>query len=228
MVQLSPSILAADFSALGAEIEKAERGGAHFVHVDVMDGHFVPNISFGAKVVQDMRGKTKLPFDVHLMIENADRYLPDFVTENTAFITVHQEACIHLDRTLAHIRSLGVRPGVALNPATPLSALDCVLAAAELVLRMTVNPGFGGQTFIPYTLEKVRRLAEIRRERGLSFAIQTDGGIGLDNAAALAAAGADIFVAGSALFGAADPVQWMRDFFARTASAGTQRLSSFD
>jgi ribulose-phosphate 3-epimerase len=204
MSVLAPSILAADFSALGAEAEKARRAGAQLLHIDVMDGHFVPNISFGAAVMKSLLGKTPLPFDVHLMIENADRYIPDFVTDSTKYIVVHQEACPHLNRTLALIRGLGPGPGVALNPATPVSLLECVLADVDLVLVMSVNPGFGGQEFIPSSMEKIRRLARIRKDRGLSFQIEVDGGVTPENTADLAAAGADIFVAGSAVFRAAD------------------------
>ncbi|MDR1573310.1 MAG: ribulose-phosphate 3-epimerase [Clostridiales Family XIII bacterium] len=212
MIKLAPSILSADFSTLAADAARVERAGAHFLHIDVMDGHFVPNISFGPAVMKSLLGKTGLPFDVHLMIENADRFVPEFVTAQTEYIVVHEEACVQLGRTLDLIRDLGVKPGVALNPATPLSALDCVLADVDLVLIMTVNPGYSGQKFRPAGIEKVRRLAAIRKERGLSFQIEVDGGVGLGNARALAEAGVDIFVTGSALFGAADAGEWIRAF----------------
>ncbi|MDR2295756.1 MAG: ribulose-phosphate 3-epimerase [Clostridiales Family XIII bacterium] len=212
MIKLAPSVLSADFSALAADAARMERAGAHFLHMDIMDGHFVPNISYGPAVVKSLIGKTTLPFDVHLMIENADRFIPEFVTAQTAYIVVHQEACVQLGRTLDLIRDLGVKPGVALNPATPLSTLDCVLAELDLVLIMTVNPGYSGQSFRPAGIEKVRRLAEIRRERALSFQIEVDGGVSPDNARALAAAGTDIFVTGSSLFGAPDAAEWMRAF----------------
>ena len=202
MLKLAPSILSADFSRLLEDVKKIETGGADYIHVDVMDGHFVPNISFGAPVMRSLTGKTGLPFDVHLMIEDPDRYLADFVTPQTAYITVHQEACVHLHRTIQNIKSHGVKAGVAINPATPVSALECILEDVNLVLVMSVNPGFGGQKFIPGALRKVRELAKIKRERNLSFAIEIDGGVTLDNAAEVMDAGVEIAVAGSAVFGA--------------------------
>ena len=202
MLKLAPSILSADFSRLLEDVKKIEAGGADYIHVDVMDGHFVPNISFGAPVMRSLTGKTGLPFDVHLMIEDPDRYLADFVTPQTAYITVHQEACVHLHRTIQNIKSHGVKAGVAINPATPVSALECILEDVNLVLVMSVNPGFGGQKFIPGALRKVWELAKIKRERNLSFAIEIDGGVTLDNAAEVMDAGVEIAVAGSAVFGA--------------------------
>lgn len=202
MKQLAPSILSADFSRLGKDVADIEAGGAHFVHVDVMDGHFVPNISFGAAVMKSLEGKTKLPFDVHLMIEEPDRYLEEFVTPQTEYITVHQEACIHLHRTVQHIRDTGVKAGVSINPATPLNTLEPILPDVDLVLIMSVNPGFGGQKLIPSALDKIRRLAEYRDRAGLAFAIEIDGGVTLDNIRMVADAGTDIIVAGSAVFGA--------------------------
>jgi len=212
MLKLAPSILSADFSALAADVKKIEEGGADFIHVDVMDGHFVPNISFGAAVMKSLNGKTGLPYDVHLMIENPDQYIGEFVTEQTAYITVHQEACVHLHRTVQNIKSKGVKAGVSINPATPVSTLECILEDVDMVLIMSVNPGFGGQKFIHNTLNKVRELAEIRRERGLDFAIEIDGGITLANAKEVMDAGVDIAVAGSAVFGAEDVVQRVKDF----------------
>jgi ribulose-phosphate 3-epimerase len=212
MIKLAPSVLSADFSTLAADAARMERAGAHFLHIDVMDGHFVPNISFGATVMKSLLGKTGLPFDVHLMIENADRFIPEFVTEKTEYIVVHQEACVQLGRTLDLIRDLGVKPGVALNPATPLSVLDCVLEDVDLILIMTVNPGYSGQKFRPAGIEKIRRLAAIRKEKGLSFQIEVDGGVSLGNARALAEAGVDICVTGSSLFGAADAGEWIQAF----------------
>jgi ribulose-phosphate 3-epimerase len=212
MIKLAPSLLSADFSALADDVARVERAGAHFLHIDVMDGHFVPNISFGPAVMKSLLGKTALPFDVHLMIEGADKIIPEFVTERTERIVVHQEACAQLGRTLDLIRGLGVSPGVALNPATPVSALDCVLAEIDLVLIMTVNPGYSGQKFRPAGVEKIRRLAELRGERGLSFQIEADGGVSLDNARVLAEAGTDIFVTGSSLFGAEDADEWVAAF----------------
>lgn len=204
MIRLAPSILSSDFSRLGEEVAKIERGGAHVIHVDVMDGHFVPNISYGAAVMKSLCGKTDLPFDVHLMIENPDQYLEDFVTAQTEYITVHQEACAHLHRTLQHIKALGIKAGVALNPATPLSVLDYVLEEADLILIMSVNPGFGGQKFIPSALRKVRELEKLRQERGCGFVIEIDGGINLENVRSVTEAGAQLVVAGSSVFGAED------------------------
>lgn len=211
-MKLAPSILSADFSKLGEEVAAIERGGAQLIHVDVMDGHFVPNISYGATVMKSLLGKTKVPFDVHLMIENPSFFLKDFVTENTAYITVHQEACPHLHRTIQEIKDLGVKAGVSINPATSLSALDFILEEVDLVLIMSVNPGFGGQKFIPSALEKVKALKEIRDYHHLNFEIQIDGGITLDNAREVLDAGVDILVAGSAVFGAEDIEAKTREF----------------
>ena len=212
MLKLAPSILSADFSALAADVKKIEEGGADYIHVDVMDGHFVPNISFGAAVMKSLNGKTSLPYDVHLMIENPDQYIGDFVTDQTEFITVHQEACVHLHRTIQNIKSKGVKAGVSINPATPVSSLECVLEDLDLVLIMSVNPGFGGQKFIPQTLNKVKELAAIKKERGLNFAIEIDGGVTLANAREVMDAGVEIAVAGSAVFGAEDVVQRVKEF----------------
>ena len=211
---LAPSILSADFSALAADVEKTEAGGAGLVHIDVMDGHFVPNISFGPYVMKCLEGKTSLPFDVHLMIEDPDRYAADFVTDSTRYITVHQEATRHLDRSVEYIKSLGVGAGVSINPATPVSALENILDKADLVLVMSVNPGFGGQKLIPGALKKIEQLAKIREERGLDFAIEIDGGVDLENAAAVCEAGTDILVAGSAVFGAEDIKKRTEEFVA--------------
>ena len=212
MLKLAPSILSADFSALAADVKKIEEGGADYIHVDVMDGHFVPNISFGAAVMKSLNGKTTLPYDVHLMIENPDQYIGDFVTDQTEFITVHQEACVHLHRTIQNIKSKGVKAGVSINPATPVSSLECVLEDLDLVLIMSVNPGFGGQKFIPQTLNKVKELAAIKKERGLNFVIEIDGGVTLANAREVMDAGVEIAVAGSAVFGAEDVVQRVKEF----------------
>jgi len=212
MIQLAPSILSADFSRLGEDVAKIERGGAHLVHVDVMDGHFVPNISFGAPVMKSLCGRTKLPFDVHLMIENPDQYLEDFITDQTEYITVHQEACTHLNRTIQHIKSLGVKAGVAINPATSLTALDYVLEDVDMVLIMSVNPGFGGQKFISSALAKAEALSELKKECGLEFRIEIDGGVSLDNVKQVTDAGVEIVVAGSAVFGAEDVEQRVREF----------------
>lgn len=212
MLKLAPSILSADFSALAADVKKIEEGGADYIHVDVMDGHFVPNISFGAAVMKSLNGKTNLPYDVHLMIENPDQYIDNFVTPQTEFITVHQEACVHLHRTIQNIKSKGVKAGVAINPATPVRMLECVLQDLDMVLIMSVNPGFGGQKFIPQTLEKVKELAALRSQQNLSFAIEIDGGITLDNAEEVMKSGVDIAVAGSAVFGAEDVVARVAEF----------------
>lgn len=212
MKQLAPSILSADFSRLGADVAAIEAGGADVIHVDVMDGHFVPNISFGATVMKSLVGKTALPFDVHLMIENPDQYATEFVTPQTEYITVHQEACRHLHRSVQHVKSLGVKAGVSINPATPVQTLACILDNVDLVLIMSVNPGFGGQKLIPSALHKIAELVEIREKRGLSFVIEIDGGITLDNVKAIADAGVDIIVAGSAVFGKEDIVAETRKF----------------
>lgn len=204
MKKLAPSILSADFSQLGKETERIEKAGAHIIHVDVMDGHFVPNISYGATVMKSLLGKTKLPFDVHLMIENADKYIPDFVTENTGYITVHQEACTHLDRTIEFIKSFGVKAGVALNPATPPQTLEYVADKLDMVLVMSVNPGFGGQSFIDNALTKIKKLDDFRKKNNLDFEIEVDGGVNLSNVREICDAGTDIIVAGSSVFGAED------------------------
>ncbi len=200
MAKLAPSILSADFSRLAEQVNEIEKAGAHLIHVDVMDGHFVPNITFGAPVMKSLLGKTGIPFDVHLMIENPDMYIADFVTENTEYITVHQEACTHLHRTIQNIRSHGVRAGVSINPATPVCMIEEVLSDVDMVLVMSVNPGFGGQKFIPSALDKIRALDNIRKERNLDFVIEIDGGAGADNIDEILAAGTDIVVAGSSVF----------------------------
>lgn len=212
MLKLAPSILSADFGHLAEDVKKIEEGGADYIHVDVMDGHFVPNISFGAPVMKCLNGKTGLPYDVHLMIENPDRYIDDFVTPQTEYITVHQEACVHLHRTIQNIKSKGVKAGVSINPATPVSILECILPDVDLVLIMSVNPGFGGQKFIPGALEKVRELAEIKRTKGLDFVIEIDGGITLDNIGEVMEAGVEMAVAGSAVFKAEDVVGRVKEF----------------
>ena len=212
MIELAPSILSADFSRLGEEVKKIETAGAHLIHVDVMDGHFVPNISYGATVMKSICGKTQMPFDVHLMIENPDQYIGDFVTEQTEYITVHQEACRHINRTLQHIRSLDVKPGVAVNPGTPVSALEYVLEDADLILIMSVNPGFGGQKFIPSALRKAQELTVLKEKHGLNFRIEIDGGINLANAKTVIDAGVEILVAGSSVFKADDVSARVKEF----------------
>jgi ribulose-phosphate 3-epimerase len=211
-LQLSPSILASDFTRLGEEVAGAERGGADFVHVDVMDGHFVPNLSIGVPVVASLKRVARVPLDVHLMIENADHYVEAFVRAGAAIVTVHVEALPHLHRTLQLIKGLGVKAGVALNPATPVHALDEVAGDVDLVLVMTVNPGFGGQTFIPRSESKVRAMRELLDRSGnASCPIEVDGGIDQTTAARIVAAGASILVAGSAIFGTGDPEKATRE-----------------
>lgn len=212
MYKLSPSILSADFSQLGKQVALIEKGGADLIHVDVMDGHFVPNISFGAAVMKSVRESTNLNFDVHLMIEEPDLYIDDFLTDKTEYITVHQEACRHLHRTIGHIKSLGIKAGVSLNPATPIETLTEIISGVDLILLMSVNPGFGGQKFIQGTLDKIRRLSAMRKSTGTGFMIEVDGGVNLENAASLIETGADILVAGSAVFGAEDIVERIREF----------------
>ena len=202
---LAPSILSADFGRLADQIAGAERGGAGVIHVDVMDGRFVPNITVGPLVVKAVRRATVLPVDVHLMIEEADRYLDAFVDAGASWISVHVEAMPHLQRAVARLRERRVRAGVALNPATPLSTLDEVLPELDYVLVMSVNPGFGGQAFLPSIFEKLRRLRGEVRERRLSTQIEVDGGVDAGNARVVVDAGADILVAGSAVFGDGDP-----------------------
>ncbi|HKK00941.1 MAG TPA: ribulose-phosphate 3-epimerase [Desulfuromonadales bacterium] len=204
MIQIAPSILSADFARLGEEIAAIEAGGADYVHVDVMDGHFVPNLTIGPPVVAAVRRVTALPLDVHLMIEEPDRYIPDFAEAGADLITVHQEACRHLHRTVQLIHSLGKKAGVSINPATPVETLDVILAEVDLVLVMTVNPGFGGQSFISSCLPKISALRQEIDRRRLSVALEVDGGVKTDNIGEIAAAGAEIFVAGSAVFNSAD------------------------
>ena len=204
MIKIAPSILSADFARLGEEVQAVARGGADYIHVDVMDGHFVPNLTIGPLVVEAVRKVTDLPLDVHLMIENPDRYIADFANAGADIITVHQEAVPHLHRTVQLIKSLGKKAGVSINPATPASTLDVILDELDLVLVMTVNPGFGGQGFIASGLAKVAALRQEIDRRGLGVELEVDGGVKTDNIGRIAAAGANVFVAGSAVFGAAD------------------------
>ncbi len=197
---LSPSILAADFSRLGEQIRQLDRAGAQYVHIDVMDGMFVPNISYGVPVIESIRGCTDRIFDVHLMIENPIRYVNDFANAGADLITVHVESCRHLDRTIYEIRSKGLLAGAALNPATPLSSLEYILPDLDMVLLMGVNPGFGGQKFIPYTMQKIRALRRMINERGCQTDIEVDGGVTLDNLREILDAGANVIVPGSAIF----------------------------
>ena len=204
-IKVAPSILSADFSRLGEEIRAVEAAGADIIHIDVMDGHFVPNITIGPLVVQAARKVTKLPLDVHLMIENPERYIADFAKAGADYLTVHVEAAYHLHRLVQSIREhKGVKAAVSLNPATPLAMLDHILGDIDMVLIMSVNPGFGGQAFIPSQLDKIRALRKRIDDRKLDLEIEVDGGVKTDNAAEVAAAGADILVAGSAVFGSKD------------------------
>ncbi len=201
---LAPSILSADFGHLADELQRVERGGAGLVHVDVMDGHFVPNLTLGPPVVKALRRATKLPLDVHLMIEHADRWLDAFIDAGADWISLHVEALPHLQRAIAQLKARGVQAGVALNPATPLLSLEEILPELDYVLIMSVNPGFGGQRFIPSALDKVRRLAGLVRARGLRTRIEVDGGVDVGNVRTLVEAGAEILVAGAAVFGQGD------------------------
>lgn len=200
MLKLAPSILAADFKNLGQQVSDVAAAGAGYIHLDVMDGAFVPSISFGMPVIRSLRSCTDRIFDVHMMVEEPGRYVDDMKEAGADIICVHAEACLHLDRTVNQIKEAGLKTGVALNPATPLSVLDCILGEVDMVLIMTVNPGFGGQKFIPYTLDKVRALRSICRERGLDTDIEVDGGVTFANVRELIEAGANVFVAGSAVF----------------------------
>ena len=200
MLKLAPSLLAADFSRLHEDIKVIEESGAHYLHLDVMDGMFVPSISFGTPVISRLRSCTDLIFDVHMMVEEPGRFVQDYAEAGADLITVHAEACRHLDRTVRQIRRLGIKVGVALNPATSLSALDYILNEVDMILLMSVNPGFGGQKYIPYVTEKIKILRSCLNERGLSADIQVDGGVSLENAEEIVRAGATVLVAGSAVF----------------------------
>lgn len=223
MIDLAFSILAADFAHLADQIAAAERGGGSIVHVDIMDGHFVPNITFGPPVVKAIRPITKLPLDCHLMIENPDAFIPDFAAAGADMISVQQEACRHLHRTLQLIADHGMQPAVVINPATPVETLLEVLPMVHHVLVMSVNPGFGGQKFLPLALDKIDHLAELRRTMGLNFRIEVDGGIAHDTVASVVQAGADMLVAGSAIFSAAGgPEQGARDFLVAAHAAAAE------
>ena len=211
MAQIVPSILSADFAQLAEEIERVERGGATMLHVDIMDGHFVPNLTMGPPVVESIRKATRSRLDVHLMIEDPDRYAPEFIRAGADQVSVHQEACRHLDRTLRLIQSEGALAGVVLNPATPVAALEDVLDLVDYVLIMSVNPGFGGQHFIPRALHKVRELNQKRQERRLQFPIEIDGGITLENLPDAVRAGCDWIVTGSSVFHSPDPAATVRE-----------------
>ena len=217
MIEIAPSILSADFARLGEQIDAAERGGATIIHFDVMDGHFVPNITIGLPVLRSLARATRLPIDAHLMISEPGLYAEQFVEAGAQMVSVHIEADPHIHRTLASIKKKGAKAGIVLNPATGLSAIEEALQYADYVLVMSVNPGFGGQKFIAPTLEKIRRLRRMIEERGLATRIEIDGGIGPDNIADAAAAGAEIFVAGTSVFGQPDPAAAVRGLLSASA-----------
>jgi ribulose-phosphate 3-epimerase len=200
MVMLSPSILSADFKKLGEDIQNLDKYGADLIHIDVMDGMFVPNISFGIPIIKSIKDITKLPFDVHLMIEEPSRYIEDFVKAGADIITIHYEADRHLDRTINYIKSFGVKAGIAVNPATPIAAIKQLIREVDMVLVMSVNPGFGGQKYIKYCSEKIREVRELANECNKDLLIEVDGGIGTDNIAEVIKSGANVIVAGSAVF----------------------------
>jgi ribulose-phosphate 3-epimerase len=222
-VRIAPSILSADFANLGDDIRKVEEAGAQLLHVDVMDGHFVPNITIGPPVVKSLRKATKLPLDVHLMITDPDKYIPAFVDAGASILTVHAEATIHLDRTLSFIRSQNVLAGVSINPATPVAVLEHALGLADMLLLMTVNPGFGGQQFIPYTVEKIKLARRMIEERNLRCVIEVDGGIDTPTVPQVVKAGAEVLVAGSAIFHAPDPGRKVRELLEIAATVGYDR-----
>jgi ribulose-phosphate 3-epimerase len=211
MVQIVPSILSADFARLGEDIARVEQGGTKMIHVDIMDGHFVPNLTIGPPVVKSIRKVTRLVLDVHLMITDPDKYAPLFIEAGADQVSVHYEAAVHLDRTLHMIQSEGAKAGVVLNPATPVSVLEDILDVADYVLIMSVNPGFEAQKFIPNSLNKIRQLDRTRRERRLGFAIEIDGGVSKDNVAEIVQSGCDWLVAGSAVFHSADPAATVKE-----------------
>ena len=220
-VLIAPSILAADLADLESAVEICERGGADFLHVDVMDGHFVPNLTIGIPVIEALARRTDLPLDVHLMVSNPERLLDQSLDAGSSWLSVHWEAATHLDRLLSRIREKGARAGVALNPATPVDVLDDILPALDFVLIMSVNPGFAGQRFLPYALEKARRLQAKARERNLKVTIAMDGGVDLENIRRVTAAGVDLCVAGSAVFGSKDPAATIAALRSRAESEAT-------
>jgi ribulose-phosphate 3-epimerase len=224
LIELAPSILSADFARLGEQVRAAGEGGGSVIHVDIMDGHFVPNLTLGPPVVKSLRKATELPLDCHLMIENPDQYIPDFAEAGADWISVHYEACRHLNRTLHLIKNQDCRAGVVINPATPVDALAEVLDIVDYVLVMSVNPGFGAQKFIPSTLHKMTQLAEIRGQRGLQYQIEVDGGIALNTVAEVVLAGAEILVAGNAVFGSGDPSKNAQALLKAATEAAMQRV----
>ena len=224
MVELAPSILSADFSRLAEEVRAAAEGGGTVIHVDIMDGHFVPNLTVGPPVVQSLRKATDLPLDCHLMIEDPDQFIPVFAEAGADWMSVHQEACRHLDRTIHLVKSHHCLAGVVINPATPVETLSEVLEIVDYVLVMSVNPGFGAQEFIPNSVHKIRRLAHLRAQRGLNFRIEVDGGIARDTVAEVVRAGAEILVAGNAVFGHGDPRSNAQGLLKAAMEATLQRV----
>lgn len=220
MVEIAPSILSADFRRLGEQLATVERAGASYIHVDVMDGHFAPNLTVGPFIVEWVRKATKLPIDAHLMVENPDNFIGAFARAGANMISVHPEATYHLDRTINHIRQAGCQAGVVLNPATPLAMIEEIISEVDYVLLMSVNPGFSGQKFIPSSLDKLRRLRDLIRMKFSQARIEIDGGVGPDNAAEVVAAGAEILVAGSAIFGAENPAEALKELLHIAASGG--------
>jgi ribulose-phosphate 3-epimerase len=224
MLQIAPSILAANFAVLGEQIRAVEQGGASLLHVDVMDGHFVPNISIGVPVVASLHKATALPLDVHLMIERPERYIQAFAEAGADMISVHQEATPHLDRAVTMIRECGVSPGVVINPATPVTVLTEILDRVDFVLVMSVNPGFGGQKFIPSTIGKIQQLRDLRARHNCTYRIEVDGGVGPENVAELVRAGAEILVAGTSIFHTEDPAAAVRRMKQAAEAALAQKV----
>ena len=224
MIELAPSILSADFARLAGQVHPAIEGGATVLHVDVMDGHFVPNLTLGPAIVAALRKEVEVPLDCHLMIENPDEFIPAFIEAGANWISVHQEACVHLHRTVEHIKSHGALAGVVVNPATPVATLEAVLHMVDYVLIMSVDPGFGGQKFIPYSLEKIQKLAMMRAAHGHNFRIEVDGGVALDTIADVVRAGAEVLVAGSAIFGHGDIRQNVEQLLRKAQQATVQRV----
>jgi ribulose-phosphate 3-epimerase len=224
LIELAPSILSADFARLGDQVHAASKGGAAVIHVDIMDGHFVPNLTLGPPVVKSLRKVTDLPLDCHLMIENPDEFIPAFAEAGADWMSVHQEAVRHLNRTLHLIKSHDCLAGVVINPGTPVETLSEVLDIVDYVLVMSVNPGFGAQKFIPSTLHKMRRLAQIRNDRNLSYRIEVDGGVALETVADVVRAGAEILVAGNAVFGHGDPRQNAQELLRAATEAALQKV----
>jgi len=225
VIKIAPSLLSADFSQIAAQIALVDGAGADYLHLDVMDGRFVPNISWGPKIIGDLRPLSRLPFDAHLMIQEPERYVADFRKAGAEIITVHVEACVHLQRVVAQVRSLGAKAGVSINPATPVAALNDIIGDVDLVLVMSVNPGFGGQSFLPNTLKKLREARALIDARNSACELEVDGGVGRENIAAVVAAGARVIVMGSSIFGASDPAGELRALRALAeapAAAGTR------